>query len=64
MNENGQLLHSKANEILTVVRDMMDVVFNVSIVTRGAIAVRVWEYECFAMQMLYVCVLCASCGSS
>ena len=20
--------------------------------------------ECFAMQMLYVCVLCASCGSS
>ena len=22
------------------------------------------EYECFVMQMLYVCVLCASCGSS
>ena len=21
-------------------------------------------YECFGMQMLYVCVLCASCGSS
>ena len=21
-------------------------------------------YECFVMQMLYVCVLCASCGSS
>ena len=23
-----------------------------------------WKYECFVMQMLYVCVLCASCGSS
>ena len=22
------------------------------------------EVECFVMQMLYVCVLCASCGSS
>ena len=22
------------------------------------------KYECFIMQMLYVCVLCASCGSS
>ena len=22
------------------------------------------EYECFIMHMLYVCVLCASCGSS
>ena len=22
------------------------------------------KYECFVMQMLYVCVLCASCGSS
>ena len=22
------------------------------------------NYECFVMQMLYVCVLCASCGSS
>ena len=22
------------------------------------------ECECFIMQMLYVCVLCASCGSS
>ena len=21
------------------------------------------KYECFVMQMLYVCVLCASCGS-
>ena len=23
-----------------------------------------WKYECFVMQMLYICVLCASCGSS
>ena len=22
------------------------------------------NYECFIMHMLYVCVLCASCGSS
>ena len=22
------------------------------------------RYECFVMQMLYVCVLCACCGSS
>ena len=22
------------------------------------------KYECFVMQMWYVCVLCASCGSS
>ena len=22
------------------------------------------RYECFVMHMLYVCVLCASCGSS
>ena len=22
------------------------------------------KYECLVMQMLYVCVLCASCGSS
>ena len=22
------------------------------------------KYECFIMQMLYVCVLCSSCGSS
>ena len=22
------------------------------------------KYECFLMHMLYVCVLCASCGSS
>ena len=23
-----------------------------------------WPYECFIMQMVYVCVLCACCGSS
>ena len=40
------------------VRGVMDVVFSVCIVTRGAI------WKCFVMQMLYVCVLCASCGSS
>ena len=22
-----------------------------------------WKCECYGMQMLYVCVLCASCGS-
>ena len=44
----------------------MDVVFSVCIVTRGAVGARVWfgKYECFVMQILYVCVLCASCGSS
>ena len=35
------------------VGDVMDVVFSVCIVRRGAV-----------MQMLYVCVLCASCSSS
>ena len=42
------------------VRCVMNVVFSVCIVTRGAIV----KYECFVRQMLYVCVLCASCGSS
>ena len=47
------------------IRDVMDVVFFVCIVTRGAVGVLVYgKYECFAMQMLYVCVMCASCGSS
>ena len=46
------------------VGDVMDVVFSVCIVRRGAVGARVWECECFVMQMLYVCVLCASCGSS
>ena len=47
------------------VGDVMDVVFSVCIVRRGAVGARVWGVcECFVMQMLYVCVLCASCGSS
>ena len=46
------------------VGDVMDVVFSVCIVRRGAVGARVWECECFVMQMLYVCVLCVSCGSS
>ena len=36
------------------VGDVMDVVFSVCIVRRDG------ECECFVMQMLYVCVLCAS----
>ena len=47
------------------VGDVMDVVFSVCIVRCGAVGARVYgECECFVMQMLYVCVLCASCGSS
>ena len=46
------------------VRGVMDVVFSVCIVMRGDVGTRVWKYEYFVMQMLYVCVLCASCGSS
>ena len=46
------------------VKRVMDVVFSVCIVTRGAVGARVWENEYFVMQMLYLCVLCASCGSS
>ena len=43
---------------------VMGVVFSVCIVRRGAVGARVWECECFVMHMVYVCVLCASCGSS
>ena len=46
------------------VRGVMDVVFSVCIVTHGAVGVLYRKYEFFVMQMLYVCVLCASCGSS
>ena len=46
------------------VRDVMDVVFSVCIVTRGSVGVHLWKDECFVMHMLYACVLCASCGSS
>ena len=45
------------------VGDVMDVVFSVCIVRRGAVGFVYGELECFVMQM-YVCVLCASCGSS
>ena len=41
------------------VRGVMDIVFSVCIVTCGAVGARV----CFVMHILYVCVLCASCGS-
>ena len=52
--------------LFVCVRDVMDVVFSVCIVRRGAVGARVWggECDCFVMQMLYVCVLCAFCGSS
>ena len=46
------------------VGDMMDVVFSVCIVRRGAVWGVYGECKCFVMQMLYVCVLCASCSSS
>ena len=46
------------------VGDVMDVMFSVYIVRREAVDARYGEYECFVMQMLHVCVLCASCGSS
>ena len=42
----------------------MDGVFCVCIVGRAAVGARVGKCECFVMQMLYVCVLCVSCGSS
>ena len=46
------------------VRGVMDVVFSVCIVKRGSVGFVYGKYECFVMQMLYVCVLCASCVSS
>ena len=33
------------------VEDVIDVVFSVCIVTRGAVGACVWKYECFVMQM-------------
>ena len=36
----------------------------VCIVMCGAAGGRVWEVECFIMNMLSVCVLYTSCGSS
>ena len=55
------------------VRDIMDIEFSVCIVTRGAVGARFTvcarilpyrKYERFVMQIWYVCVVCASCGSS
>ena len=49
--------------VFVCVRDVMDVVFSICIVRRVTVCARVWEVgkcECFVMQMLYVCVLCAS----
>ena len=46
------------------VKGVMEVVFSVCNVTRGAVGARVWEVQVFVMQMLYVCVLCAFCSSS
>ena len=43
-------------------RGVMDIVFSVCIMTRRTACAR--AYECFVMQMLYVCILCASCDSS
>ena len=45
------------------VGDVMDVVFSVCIVKRRSVLVY-GKSECFVMQMLYVCVLRAYCGSS
>ena len=49
---------------LGVLKYVMDVVFSVCIVRRGAVGACVWGVWVFDMKMLYVCVLCASCGSS
>ena len=46
------------------VRGVLDVVFSVCILRRGAVGAVYGKYECFVMQMLYVCALCASSGSS
>ena len=46
------------------VGDVMVVVFYVCLVRREAVVLVYGKCECFVMQMLYVCVLCASCGSS
>ena len=45
------------------VRGVMDLVFSVCIMTRGTVSALYGKYECFVLQMLYVCVLCVSCGS-
>ena len=45
-------------------RGVIDVVFSFCIVMRGAAGACYGKCECLVMKMLYVCVLCASCGSS
>ena len=44
------------------VNDVMDAVFSVCIVTCGAVGHHVGSMS-VVVQMLYVCVLCSSCGS-
>ena len=47
------------------VRGVLDVVFSVCILTRGVYRCScMGKYECFVMQILYGCILCASRGSS
>ena len=46
------------------VRDVMDVVFSVLLCRVKLQVLMYGKCECFVMHMLYVCVLCASCGSS
>ena len=41
----------------------MEVVFSMCILTCEAVGAH-GKHECFVMQMMYVCVLCASCSSS
>ena len=45
------------------VGDVIHVVFSVCIVWPGAVGGRVGKCECFVMQIVYVCALCASCDS-
>ena len=44
--------------------DVMDVVFSVCIVRRGAICYVIVYGKCECFVIMYVCVLCTSCGSS
>ena len=46
--------------VYVCVRDLMDLVFSVCIVRRGAVGARVWEVRVFRHAYLYVCVFCAS----
>ena len=38
------------------VKDVMDIVFSVGILMRGAVGAVYGKSECFVMKMLYVCV--------